>query len=180
MEDSPILEDALALFRNYKTMAEKAMAQVNDEEFFQQVDDESNSIALIVKHLAGNMRSRWSDFLTADGEKPDRDRDGEFVAEATDTRASVEARWNEGWRIALATLEGLSDKDLQRKVSIRGEPHTVLKAVNRNLTHLAYHTGQIAFLAKHLAGQRWQTLSMPRNRNRVSTRKATGKTSRPR
>ncbi|MGO9409627.1 MAG: DUF1572 family protein [Spirochaetia bacterium] len=180
MEDSPILEDALALFRNYKTMAEKAMAQVNDEEFFQQVDDESNSIALIVKHLAGNMRSRWSDFLTADGEKPDRDRDGEFVAEAADTRASVEARWNEGWRIALATLEGLSDKDLQRKVSIRGEPHTVLKAVNRNLTHLAYHTGQIAFLAKHLAGQRWQTLSMPRNRNRVSTRKATGKTSRPR
>lgn len=180
MEDSPILEDALALFRNYKTMAEKAMAQVNDEEFFQQVDDESNSIALIVKHLAGNMRSRWSDFLTADGEKPDRDRDGEFVAEAADTRASVEARWNEGWRIALATLEGLSDKDLQRKVSIRGEPHTVLKAVNRNLTHLAYHTGQIAFLAKHLPGQRWQTLSMPRNRNRVSTRKATGKTSRPR
>jgi uncharacterized damage-inducible protein DinB len=185
MEDSPVLTDALGLFHTYKELAEKAIAQVNDDEFFQQIDDESNSIALIVKHLAGNLRSRWSDFLTADGEKPDRDRDGEFVTEVEDTRVSLEARWQEGWRIALVTLENLSDKDLQREVLIRREPHTVLKALNRNLTHLAYHTGQIAFLAKHLAGQRWQTLSMPRNRSRHSTRQAapektTGKTSRSR
>jgi len=172
MEESPVLTDALREFRNYKTLAEKAMAQVNDDEFFRQIDAESNSIALIVKHLAGNLKSRWTDFLTADGEKPDRDRDGEFVTEAADTRTSAEAKWQEAWKITLAALEGLSDKDLHREITIRGEPHTVLKAINRNLNHLAYHVGQIAFLAKHLAGQRWQTLSIPRNKSRLPQGKA--------
>jgi uncharacterized damage-inducible protein DinB len=170
------MEDALKEFRSYRTLAEKAMAQVSDGEYFEQIDAESNSIALIVKHLAGNLRSRWTDFLSSEGEKPDRDRDGEFVTEAGDTRGSLEARWQEAWSVTLATLEGLSDKDLHRQVMIRGEPHSVLRAVNRNLTHLAYHVGQIAFLAKHLAGQRWQTLSLPRNRSRVST----GRTNQPR
>jgi len=171
MADSPVLKDALKLFHTYITLAEKAMAQVSEDGFFRQLDDESNSIALIVKHLAGNMRSRWTDFLTGDGEKPDRDRDGEFVTEGVDTRASLEERWQEGWKVALTSLQSLSDDDLKREVRIRGEPHTVLQAINRNLTHLAYHTGQIAFLAKHLAGQRWQTLSMPRNRSRLPTGK---------
>ena len=175
MNNSPIMEDALGQFRAYKTMAEKAMAQVSDDEYFEQIDAESNSIALIVKHLAGNLHSRWMDFLTSDGEKPDRDRDGEFVTEAADTRGSLEARWQEAWSVTLAALGNLSDRDLPREVQIRGEPHTVLKAVNRNLTHLAYHVGQITFLAKHLAGQRWQTLSLPRNKGRVST----GRTTRP-
>jgi uncharacterized damage-inducible protein DinB len=166
MQDSPVLTDALGLFRNYKALAEKSLAQVSDEEFFRQIDAESNSLALILKHLAGNMRSRWRDFLSADGEKADRDRDGEFVTEATDSRASLESKWQEAWAIAFASLEELSDNDLQREVQIRGEPHTVLKAINRNLTHLAYHVGQITFLAKHFVGQRWQTLSTPRNRNR--------------
>jgi uncharacterized damage-inducible protein DinB len=176
MSNSPIMEDALKEFRSYRTLAEKAMAQVSDEEFFEQIDAESNSIALIVKHLAGNLRSRWTDFLGSDGEKQDRDRDGEFVTEAGDTRGSLEARWQEAWSVTLAALEGLSDKDLRRQVMIRGEPHSVLRAINRNLTHLAYHVGQIAFVAKHLAGQRWQTLSMPRNRSRVPT----GRTNQPR
>jgi uncharacterized damage-inducible protein DinB len=176
MSDSPIMEDALSVFRAYRAMAEKAMAQVSDDEYFEQIDAESNSIALIVKHLAGNLRSRWTSFLTTDGEKPDRDRDGEFVTEGGDTRGSLEARWQEAWKITSAALESLSDKDLQRTVNIRGEPHTVLKAINRNLTHLAYHVGQIAFLAKHLAGNRWQTISIPRNRSRAST----GRTTRPR
>jgi uncharacterized damage-inducible protein DinB len=175
MNNSPIMEDALKEFRSYKTLAEKAMAQVSDGEYFEQIDAESNSIALIVKHLAGNLRSRWTDFLTTDGEKPDRDRDGEFVTEGADTRGSLEARWQEAWRVTLATLESLSDKDLQREVRIRGEQHTVFRAIYRNLTHLAYHAGQITLLAKHLAGQRWQTLSVPKNRSRVST----GKTPRP-
>jgi len=173
MSDSPIMEEAVSVFRTYKAMAEKAMAQVSDDQYFEQIDAESNSIALIVKHLAGNLRSRWTNLFTADGEKPDRDRDGEFVAEGADTRGSLEARWQEAWKITLAALEGLSDKDLSRVVSIRGEPHSVLKAINRNVTHLAYHVGQIAFLAKHLAGDRWQTLSIPRNRDRVSTRRTT-------
>lgn len=171
MEGSPVLKDALRLFTTYRALAEKAMAQVDDDGFFHQLDDGSNSIAIIVKHLAGNFRSRWRDFLTADGEKPDRDRDGEFLIESGDTRASLEARWHEGWKTALATLEGLSDADLSREVRIRAEPHTVLQAINRSLTHLAYHTGQIAFFAKHLPGQRWQTLSMPRNKNRLPTGK---------
>ena len=166
MDDSPVLTDALREYRTYRTMAEKAMAQVTDEELFRQIDQESNSIAIIVKHLSGNLKSRWTDFLTTDGEKSDRDRDGEFITETVDTRAGIEARWQEAWRISLATLESMSDRDLQREITIRGEPHTVLKAINRNLTHLAYHVGQITFLAKHLAGDRWKTLSIPRNKNR--------------
>jgi hypothetical protein len=167
MQDSPVLAAALEQFHTYKALAEKSLAQVaGDEKFFCQIDAESNSVALILKHLAGNLRSRWRDFLSTDGEKTDRDRDGEFVTEATDSRAILESQWQEAWAITFGSLEKLSDKDLLREVRIRGEPHTVLKAINRNLTHLAYHVGQITFLAKHLVGQRWQTLSTPRNRNR--------------
>ncbi|HVP19895.1 MAG TPA: DUF1572 family protein, partial [Spirochaetia bacterium] len=133
MNDSPVLETELKEFRSYKALVEKALAQVSDKDFFRHIDPESNSIAVIVKHLAGNMRSRWTDFLTTDGEKPDRDRDGEFVIDSDDTRASLEARWQAGLNLAFGALEALSDADLGREVLIRGEPHTVLRAICRNL-----------------------------------------------
>ena len=160
------LGDALAEFRKYKAFADKAFAQVTDENWFRRLDPETNSVGIIAKHISGNMRSRWTDFLTTDGEKPDRNRDTEFEQLAADTRESVMARWDEGWRLLFAAVEPLTDDDLQKTVTIRGEPHTVLQAIDRQLTHYASHIGQIVFLAKHLAGPRWQTLSIPRGKSR--------------
>ncbi|MEP6472039.1 MAG: DUF1572 family protein [Acidobacteriota bacterium] len=160
------LADALSEFRKYKTFAEKALAQVSDEDWFRRIDPESNSVALVVKHLSGNLRSRWTDFLTTDGEKPDRNRDAEFEEEDADTKEALLARWETGWRLLFAALDPLTDDDLQRTVTIRGEPHTVLQAITRQLTHYASHVGQVVFLAKHLAGARWQTLSIPRGKSR--------------
>lgn len=158
------MEDTLSLFRFYKKGTEGAMEQISDEQLFQTLDEEMNSIAIIVKHMAGNMRSRWTDFLTSDGEKSDRDRDTEFVAPPK-TRAEVMRIWNEGWERVFAALEPLSDADVDRKVIIRGEPHSVMQAVNRQLGHYAYHCGQIVFLAKHFKGSDWKTLSVPRNKS---------------
>lgn len=154
------LEDALAVFRKYKKLAEGALAQLDDEQFFARIDAEANSVAVIVKHLAGNMRSRWTDFLTADGEKPDRDRDAEFRLEADTTRAEVLGWWEAGWRCVFEAVEPLEASDLARTVSIRGEPHTVVKAINRQLTHYAYHVGQIVLLAKHFKSGGWESLSI--------------------
>jgi len=158
------LEDALSLFRFSKSLAERAMAQASDEQLYATLDDEANSIAIIVKHMAGNMRSRWTDFLTADGEKPDRDRDSEFI-DPPATRAELLAMWEDGWNRLFAAIEPLSDADLARTVTIRGEAHSVLQAINRQLGHLPYHVGQIVLLAKHFAGDHWQSLSVPRNRS---------------
>jgi Protein of unknown function (DUF1572) len=155
------LEDALAIFRMYKTMADRAMAQVPDEQLFALLDGEANSIGLIVKHMAGNMRSRWTDFLTSDGEKPDRNRDSEFV-EPPATRESLMATWESGWRLVFAALEPLTESDLGRSVTIRGEAHSVMQAINRQIAHYASHIGQIVLLAKHFAGEGWQTLSIPK------------------
>jgi hypothetical protein len=160
------LEDAIAELEKYKSFADRAVAQVGDEEFFRQLDPESNSIALVMKHIAGNQRSRWTDFLTTDGEKPDRDRDSEFEKSGADTRESIVARWEAGWRALFEALLPLTGEDLQKTVAIRGEPHTVVQAINRQMTHYASHVGQIVFLAKHLAGERWKTLSIPRGRSR--------------
>ncbi len=160
------LKDVSLQLRKYRELAEKALAQVADADFFAVLDSEANSIALIIKHMAGNMRSRWTDFLTSDGEKPDRERDREFILEEGDRREALMARWEEGWELTLAAIEGLRPEDLQRTVTIRGEPHTVLEAINRQLTHYAYHVGQIVLLAKHAAGERWQSLSIPRGRSR--------------
>jgi hypothetical protein len=160
------LDDALAELRKYKAFGDKAVAQVTDEDFFRQLDPESNSIALVMKHIAGNMRSRWTDFLTTDGEKPDRNRDTEFEKAESDTRESIVTRWETGWRALFDALEPLGSDDLQRTVSIRGEPHTVVQAINRQLTHYASHIGQIVFLAKHFTGDRWRTLSIPRGKSR--------------
>lgn len=158
------LEDAAKVFRGQKKLADGAVAQVSDEEFFRAIDAESNSLALIMKHMAGNMRSRWTDFLTTDGEKPDRHRDSEFIVEGED-RAAILERWEAGWRTVFDTLASLKGVDPMHTVTIRGEPHTVVMAVNRQLSHYGQHTGQIVFLAKHLRSSQWETLSIPRGRS---------------
>jgi hypothetical protein len=155
------VEDSKAIFRQYKRLAEAAMAQVTDEQLTARLDPEMNSIATIVKHMAGNMRSRWTDFLTSDGEKPTRNRDSEFE-EPPSTRAELMALWDEGWGCLLGALEGLTDSDLGRTVAIRGEVHSVMQAINRQVAHYASHCGQIIFLAKHLQSANWKTLSVPR------------------
>jgi hypothetical protein len=164
------LDNAAEEFRDLKRLADKAAAQVGDEEFFRAIDPESNSIAVIMKHVAGNLRSRWTDFLTSDGEKPDRQRDTEFVAEGED-RAAVLERWEAGWRTLFDTLESLRGVDPMRTVTVRREPHTVVEAVNRQLAHYGQHTGQIVFLAKHLKSSDWKTLSVPRGQSEAFNRK---------
>ena len=161
---SHYLDEARRQFRGHKRMAERAMEQLRDEDFFVILDPESNSVAILVQHLAGNMRSRFTDFLTTDGEKPDRFRDQEFESNAT-TRAAVMQRWEEGWSRVFATIEALTPEDVMRTVTVRGEPHTVLQAINRQIAHYAQHTGQLVFLAKHLRSSEWKTLSIPRGRS---------------
>ncbi|PYS90377.1 MAG: hypothetical protein DMF62_05170 [Acidobacteria bacterium] len=156
--------DALASFRNYKKMAERAIQQVSDDEFFRTIDAEANSIAVIVKHIAGNLHSRWTDFLTSDGEKPTRNRDTEFEMIA-DTRKSLEKFWEAGWRELFDNIEPLTADDFAKTITIRGEPHTVVEAINRQLTHYSYHIGQIVLLAKHFRSSEWKTLSIPRNKS---------------
>jgi hypothetical protein len=155
-------EDSLAVFRYYKKLAERAMEQFSDEQLFVALDREANSIAVIVKHMAGNMRSRWTDFLVADGAKPDRDRDSEFV-DPPATREALLAVWEQGWACLFEALEPLNDADLGRTITIRGEAHSVMQAINRKLAHYPHHVGQIVLLAKHFACDGWQSLSVPRN-----------------
>lgn len=155
--------ETIETFRSYKKLAERAMEQVSDEEFFRNIDAESNSIAVIVKHIGGNLRSRWTDFLTADGEKSDRNRDEEFVSES-DTRESLTEVWETGWSAVFETLESLKIDDLSKTVKIRGEDFTVTKAITRSLSHITSHIGQITFLAKHLRSNDWKTLSVPRGK----------------
>ena len=161
------LRDAIGLFHYYKKLAERAMAQCPDDALFVTLDPESNSIAILVKHMAGNMRSRWRDFLTTDGEKPDRNRDTEFEAPPA-TRAELLELWERGWKYVFDALEPLSESDLTRTVTIRSEPHSVMQAINRQLAHYAHHAGQILFLAKHLTFVRtgkWESLSVPRGKS---------------
>lgn len=156
--------DALDSFRNYKKMAERAMEQIGDAEFFHQIDPEANSIAVIVKHIAGNLHSRWRDFLTSDGEKDDRHRDTEFEM-IGDSRESLMQFWETGWQTLFDNVEPLTAEDFSRTVPIRGEPHTIAEALNRQMTHYAYHVGQIVLLAKHFKSADWKTLSVPKNRS---------------
>jgi hypothetical protein len=162
MDDTAYLAHAITLFETIRRRTERALAQVDDAGFFAALDPESNSLALLAKHVAGNMISRWTAFLTTDGEKPDRDRDSEFERRDADSRAAVMARWERGWSVFLATLRSLGPGDLGRTVTIRGEPHTVFQAIERQKEHYAYHCGQMVLLAKHFAGTKWTTLSMPR------------------
>jgi hypothetical protein len=158
------IEDSLALFRFYKQTAERAMDQLTGEQLSATLDPEMNSIAVIVKHMAGNMRSRWTDFLSSDGEKPNRNRDSEFV-EPPATREALMQLWDEGWARVFSALAPLSEDDLSRTVSIRGEAHSVMQAINRQMAHYCGHIGQIIFLAKHLQYENWKSLSIPRNRS---------------
>jgi len=156
------LDDCLFQLRKLKAQADKAMAQVDDQQFFAVIDPDANSIALIVKHVSGNMRSRWTDFLTSDGEKPDRDRDSEFERGSADTREAILARWEAAWELLFKTIAALGPDDLGRTVTIRNEPHTVVQAINRQTSHYSAHVGQIVLLAKHFAGPNWRTLSIPK------------------
>ena len=158
------IQDSLEVFKGYKRLAERAMEQVTDEQLFAVLDPEANSIAIIVKHMAGNMRSRWTDFLTTDGEKPDRDRDREFIDPAA-TRAELRSQWEDGWGRVFAALEPLTDADLGRTVTIRGEAHSVMQAINRQVAHYSYHCGQIVLLAKHLCHEKWTALTVPRGKS---------------
>ncbi|HWY41965.1 MAG TPA: DUF1572 family protein [Candidatus Sulfotelmatobacter sp.] len=158
------LKDSIAVFHYYKNLGERAMNQCNDAALFQVLDVESNSITVIVKHMAGNMRSRWTDFLTSDGEKPDRNRDAEFEARAT-SRVELMEQWNAGWNCLFAALEALSDADLTKTVLIRAEAHSVMQAINRQIAHYSYHVGQIVFLAKHFGCDSWKSLTVPRKQS---------------
>jgi len=159
------LDEARRQMRGHKRMGEAAMAQLRDEDFFVTLDPESNSVAILVKHLAGNMRSRFTNFLTSDGEKPDRFRDREFELGAAATREDVMKMWEEGWNCVFSTLEALKPDDVMRTVTVRGQPHTVLQAINRQIAHYAQHIGQMVFLAKHLLSSEWKTLSIPRGKS---------------
>jgi hypothetical protein len=164
------LKDALELFRYYKKLAERAMAQASDEHLFAELDDGANSIAIIVKHMAGNMRSRWVDFLTTDGEKPNRNRDSEFE-DPPATREALMQLWEESWGHLFHALEPLTDADMGRTVKIRGEAHSVMQALHRQVAHYAMHIGQIVILAKHFSHDHWQSLSIPRSRSAEFNRK---------
>ena len=159
------LADALYTFRYYKALAERAFAQISDEDFFHTIDDESNSIAVNIKHMAGNMLSRWTDFLTTDGEKPERNRDLEFVMLPETTKEDMLAYWEQGWKATFDAIEPLVPDDLLRTITIRGQNHTVVQAIDRQMAHYAYHVGQIVYLAKHFQASDWQTLSVPKNKS---------------
>ena len=168
MDQSPAqhyLADAIRTFRDYKKLAERAFGQINDEDFFRTLDKEANSIAVNIKHMAGNMISRWTAFLTTDGEKPERDRDMEFEMLPGTSKADMLAYWEQGWKCVFAAVEPLQPEHLMRTVRIRGQDHTVIQAINRQLAHYAYHVGQIVFLAKHFKSSEWQSLSVPRNKS---------------
>ena len=163
---SSCLVDLVRTFRNYKALGDRALAQVSDGDLHTLIDGDANSIAVIVKHLAGNLRSRFTDFLTTDGEKPDRDRDAEFEMAERVSRDDINRWWEHGWAIALGSLESLTPADLERTVTIRGEPFLVVEAVNRLAAHAAYHVGQIVLLAKHFAGPEWKSLSIPKGQSK--------------
>lgn len=171
---SIILTSARDRFAQYRHLAEGALAQVDDDAFFQRLGPGSEPLAILVKHVGGNLRSRWRDFLTTDGEKPDRQRDTEFELSPVDTRASLMAQWDTGWRHCLESLDALSAEHATTTVTIRGEPLSVIDATHRSLAHTAYHVGQIVLLAKHLAGPRWRTLSIPRGGSEQYDPRASG------
>jgi hypothetical protein len=162
---SAFLNEALRTFRGYKKRTEAAFAQLHSEDWFRLIDPEANSIAIIVKHMAGNMRSRWTDFLTSDGEKANRDRDSEFVLDSSTRPEQVMEWWNQGWKLVFAALEPLSAADLEKTITIRGQEHTVLQAISRQMTHYAEHVGQIILLAKHFRGVEWKSLSIPKGQS---------------
>jgi hypothetical protein len=166
MIEQHYIEDTVLQLRKLKSLADNAIAQIEGEQLFAVLDPEANSIAVIMKHLAGNMQSRWTDFLTSDGEKQTRDRDGEFMVGPDDTLGNIMSDWDDGWTLVLGAIGSLTPADLEKTVTIRGESHTVVEAINRQVTHYAAHVGQIVLLAKHYAGPRWRSLSIPKGKSR--------------
>ena len=164
------LIDVLRGFRTYKKLAEEALAQTNDEDIFRLIDPDANSIAMLIKHMAGNMRSRWTDFLTSDGEKPDRHRDREFEIDPATTRADVMEWWERGWKCVFDAVTPLTSDDLGRKVFIAGREHSVMQAITRQLLHYAGHVNQIILLAKHFCGPEWKSLSIPKGKSETFAR----------
>ena len=163
--EAAYIDEVRRSFRGYKRMADAALAQLSDQDFFELPDPESNCAAQIVKHMAGNLRSRWTDFLTSDGEKPDRNRDQEFVLTPADTRPDLMRRWEESFKIIFDNIAALKPEDFVQIVPIRGEPHTILQAINRSLMHTAYHIGQLLYVGKHLRGAEWTMLSIPKGKS---------------
>lgn len=166
MTEQAYLTDCQLQLRKLKDQADRALSQLKNEHLFVTLDPEANSIAIIMKHMAGNMRSRWTNFLTTDGEKPERNRDSEFELQASDNRESIFASWEDGWKRVFGSIETLQPQDVGRTVTVRGEEHSVLEAINRQMTHYAMHVGQIVFLAKHYAGVNWQSLSIPKGKSK--------------
>jgi hypothetical protein len=163
------LEEVLRVLRQYKRLGDDAVAQLDDEQFFAVPDPESNSVAIIVKHIAGNLRSRFTDFLTSDGERPDRNRDQEFIVEGRAARTAIIQDWEKQWQLLFATVQSLGPDDLARTITIRAQPHSVVQALSRSTAHLAYHTGQIVFLAKHWKSAGWKTLSVAKGQSEQFT-----------
>ncbi len=159
------LDEARRSFRGYKRLADGALAQVDDRGFFHVPDPESNSLAMLVKHISGNLRSRWTDFLTSDGEKPDRDRDQEFIITSANTRDDLMRRWEAAFATTFETLHNLTPDDFAKTIYIRSEPHTIIQAINRSLNHISSHVGQIQFAAKLIQSTNWKTLSVPRGKS---------------
>jgi uncharacterized damage-inducible protein DinB len=168
MSTPSYLDEARRCFREYKRLAEGTFVQLRPEEWLRTIDSEANSVGAIVKHMAGNMRSRWTDFLTSDGEKPDRNRDQEFVLDSSTTPEQIRGWWEAGWQCVFQAVEPLREEDLARMVHIRGHEHTVLQAVNRQITHYAYHVGQIVLLAKHFRGAEWKSLTIPKGQSAMA------------
>jgi hypothetical protein len=176
--DSPILDVVRDELHKIKKLADKSIAQLDDDQLWVTLDPEANSVAVLIRHLAGNMRSRWTDFLTTDGEKPDRHRDQEFFNDRRD-RAALLAEWEDGWQRVFAAIDPLTDADLQEVVYIRQEPHSIYKAISRQVAHYAGHAYQILFIAKHLKGADWKTLSVPRGQSEEFTRRMVAKAHAP-
>lgn len=172
--ESPILAVVIDEFQKIKKLADKSIAQLSDQQLHATIDPEANSVAVLMRHMAGNMRSRWVNFLTSDGEKPDRMRDQEFE-DPGQSRDELLAEWEHGWQCVFDALTPLTDADLQRTVMIRGEPHSVYKAISRQVAHYAGHAYQILLLAKHMRGQSWKTLSIPRGQSEEFNRRMLAK-----
>lgn len=165
-QQNDFLTSSIREFNRLKNYADKSIKLLDEDLFFRQLDPESNSVAIIVKHLAGNIKSRWSDFLTTDGEKAYRDRDKEFIIETNDSKDKLISDWNSSWEILIETLENLSNQDLSKTITIRGEPHTVIEAIVRQLPHYGFHVGQIVLLSKHLAKNNWKSLTIPKGKSK--------------
>ena len=175
MIEKIFLDSAIKTLRYYKELGDKTLAQLSAEQLHWQPAGEPNSICLIIKHLSGNMLSRWTNFLTTDGEKPSRNRDTEFEDDHNASQEKILATWETGWTCMMDTLQSLQPDDLEKTVTIRSEPHSVLDAINRQLSHVPYHIGQIVYIGKMITKENWQSLSIPKGKSQEFNKEKFGK-----